>query len=365
MTRIYASVIKPGSIYENYVLRAARNIVLKFYRLNGPIFKRRLHLARPKIGYAALQRMTVVQLNKFISKHLSNWQKLSENFQDHYRAYLNQNHLSYDRLRISLTMSTGNNHLSKFQAGFVWKTVFPLRAGSEGGPSMKPPTPPKKPPIRTAPRPVVRVEPRLSSAEKQQALKKELFAAVRKVYGPSIPDSQVMVALKYCRNNEQWKQLIQLRVVHFIRQAFAKFGYHRAASNPREARVFLNTLLQNWERASTRQPQPQVRHRPAPVPKKPVAPPASRITVAQKKTMVLAALLPLLRKKELATKLHEAEAFATGQTWQTVVALKIHIPFMKALKSQKHLKSLFPPGMSQMQQMAQAKTLFELFKPKK
>jgi len=66
------------------------------------------------------------------------------------------------------------------------------------------------------------------------------------------------------------------------------------------------------------------------------------LTRSERKKLILAALLAALKTKGLATKLSEARAFAQGQSWTTVLALKLHMPFIAGLNREAKLGRLRP-----------------------
>jgi len=288
--RPYAGVIAPGSMHEQRALEAARTIVLRFYRNNYAIFKKRWRRSRPRISYAALKRMPVKLINKFISRHFSNWRKFNTGFRDHFTRNVNRDR--YKRLRYRIRNCYRRNLLTIGQAGFLWKTIFPLR---------------KKTPV-------------LNRANFQRAL----IGAVKKVPRFRMSsDARAKGVLKY-----SWSMLKILKVVPHIQQVFSQF---RLSSSEQFVETAFKEFMKSGKlpsspaKASRSSAKPA---RPAPKRKQTSISPRPRPRPMSKQARVQLALIAAVR---------EVKAFARYSDKRIKGVLRYSWPMLKVLKVAPHI----------------------------
>jgi hypothetical protein len=323
--------------------RITRLVVYIAAKQDKRIFSRRSRLRSKKISI--IDKFKRNQGSKELLLKLLRgvpWEKLDHGFQ---RKFI-------EKLRASgvarwIAVYNGGTRINMGHVTSVWRQVFQNRSntpqcsvGSSGTPSSLPPSRPVAPtPTPTRPTPPVRSQP----ADSQIALQNALVEAVRAVYGAATSESAAKTVLK----TQSWSTLKQLGIVKHIMAAFGRLGYRRASKIERVARRLLKkALLRHWKKTSgVITPQTPARPAPQPAPRPTSAPaPAPRptptqpsITPAQRKAYVTTALLAALKTKGLATTNAEAIAFAKGQTWSTVLALKLHIKFIETLNNDARL----------------------------
>lgn len=209
------------------------------------------------------------------------------------------------------------------------------------------------------PTPTSVVKPLPRPADPQIALQSALVAAVRALYGAATSTAAAKVVLK----TQSWSTLKQLGIAKRIMVAFGRLGYKSASRSSSAAQRLVKKTVRNWRSSIVAAPAPASRPVVAPPPAStpPARPVARKLTRSEKKKLILSSLLTGLKTKGLATTLPEAVAFAKGQAWSTVLALKLHIPFIAALNAETKLGK-FRPARSRNQTKAAQRLYLSLKK---